>query len=64
MKYFFFILTLSIIGCSSDGALIEQYPQCYHQYRTVFDKCIQLNRDGQKIDATRTEQLLKEGKLP
>lgn len=43
-------------------ALGDKYPDCWHQYRVVFDKCAELNEAGQKVDAMRTEQLMKDGK--
>lgn len=40
----------------------EKYPQCSHHYPIVFRKCVELNEKGQKVDAMRTEQLMKDGK--
>ena len=67
MKLIIGIVLCSSLGCASlsavnkDSDLIEKYPQCYHQYRTVFDNCIALNRKGKKINAIRVEKLMKDG---
>lgn len=40
----------------------EKYPACIHMYKIVFKKCVELNEKGEKVDAMRTEQLMKDGK--
>lgn len=39
----------------------DKYPNCWHQYRIVFDRCVELNESGKKVDAMRTEQMMKYG---
>jgi hypothetical protein len=45
-----------------DVANGQKYPDCVHQYEIVFRKCVELNEKGQKVNALRTEQLMKEDK--
>lgn len=41
----------------------EKYPSCHHQYKIVFEKCVELNESGQSVDAMRAEQLMRDGKI-
>lgn len=50
-------------GCASinpDSAKLEKYPHCYHQYRTIFERCVERNENGEKITAFEIENQEKE----
>lgn len=54
------------LGCASmdavnnDMKLTEKYPQCYAQSRIVFDKCVEMNHAGKKVNALQVEQIIRQ----
>lgn len=55
------LVMIFLVGCatSQDQANAEKFPQCWHNLRVVFEKCIEMNEAGQKVNALQVEELLK-----
>lgn len=65
----------SLVGCSTpkysdrdhgtneDIELGKKYPECEHIQKIVFQKCVELNQKGEKVNAIRVHKLMEEGKI-
>jgi len=61
---FLAVLSLVVLGACSSADWGDQYPHCFHQNDEVVKKCYELNEAGSNVNASRVEQMLREGGNP
>jgi hypothetical protein len=56
------LVTLSACATAYERDMAST-PHCFHEKRVVYEKCMELNRDGKKINAVRVDEMMRQGQL-